>query len=134
MKYPAMAAASVLLLLSAASYTHAESPPAYEEALAIIRAGQWTVQKVQHPRILDVLGRVNVIFEDGNGTRKNLKLSQTNEDVSTLVKGDTVAFTLAPTIKEGDYTFPAFETQGGHKLPNPFILDAGSYLRLERVR
>ncbi len=107
---------------------------AYEEAVAIVNAGRWTVREVQHPRLFGILGRVEVLIENTKGERKRFKLSQRNHDVITLNTGDVVMFTLAPTIEKGGHIFPAFEVEGRHKLPNPYFFDEGSYLILHRVQ
>ena len=123
----------VAVVLFTALHARAESPPAYDEARAIVKAGTWTIREVQRPRILGVLGRVEILVENSAGERKLLKLSQRNDVISTLDRGDMVIFTLGPTFRHGDYTFPAFGVHGGHKVPNPFLLDAGSYLIPQRV-
>ncbi len=125
---------AIFVLGFAFSVNAQSSSGAYEEAVAIAKAGRWTVKEVQHPRLLGMLGRVEVLVENTKGERKRFKLSQRNHDVITLNTGDVVVFTLAPTIEKGGHIFPAFEVEGRHKLPNPYLLDEGSYLILHRVQ
>lgn len=123
-----------LFLVTGALPANAASPAAYEYAREIVKDGPWTIRDIMRPRILGTLGRLEILIENGTGERRLLKLSQRDETISTLNTGDLITFTLAPVIKKGWYTFPAFELEGGHKAPNPYLLDPGSYLIPHRLR
>jgi len=104
-----------------------------KNAEAIVKAGEWTVLTVQHPRVLGSLGRVQVVIESGK-ERWILKFSQTG-DAPTLAKGDVVTFTLATLLEgKGVEGLPAVETPWGGKVPSLHPFEVGSYLIPHRKR
>jgi len=126
---------AVFLSIIPTAFLHAASPQAArQEAEAIAKAGEWKVLDVQRSWLLGDLGRVQILVENADKERKLLKLSHSSE-VGTLAKGDVVRFTLAPVLEgKGVEGLPAFDTSWGGKVPNPFLLNPGSYLIPHRRR